>query len=216
MVVFLTGSTEMRDAIMRSGQVWEHLRGFGIRRSDVAQQVSFGAIKEQIEAGDVIIGPMVYSFAAKAAKAVYVKQSSPRGVWREGKDRADDLFVEGQYRVRARELVTADSVKAEDRLIVTRHDHLRQVYVDKDLMRPTETIIKGNVEKSMVEGKHILGVCPPNVSHWAKSFTEVQMPMPVHLLKTYEYNVPLEIARKYILGVGSYEVTLLDCISARA
>ena len=209
MGIFLTGSTEMRDAIMRATQVWEYLGRFGIGRSDVAGQVEFRK-ENPVKSGDIIIGPMVHSYAAQADMAVYVKQKSPRGIWREGRDRASDLFVEGLYRVCARELVTAESVTSEDRLVITRHDHLKPVYVEKGLMRPAEQIIEGDVDRSMAEGKHLLGVCPPNISHWAKSFTEVQMPMPVSVLKAHEYNVPLDIARRYIRGVGSYEITRLD------
>ena len=198
----------MRDAVMRSSQVWEHLERFGIGQADVVGQVEFRK-ENPVKSGDVIIGPMVYSYAAKADMAIYVKQNSPRGVWREGRDRACDLFVEGLYRVRNRELVTVDSVGPEERLVMTRHDHLRQIYVEKGLMNPTEQIVDGNVDRSMVEGKHLLGVCPPNISHWGKSFTEVEMPMPVSVLKAHEYNVPLDIVRQYIRGVGSYEVTLL-------
>ena len=192
MNVFLTGSAEMRDAIMRSSQVWERLEGFGIGRADVVGQLEFWK-EDPINPGDVIMGPIIYKYAAIADLAVYVKQDAPRGVWREGRDRACDLFVEGLYRVRSRALVIADSVGPEERLVMTRHDHLRQIYVEKGLMNPTEQIVDGNVDRSMVEGKHLLGICPPNISHWGKSFTEVEMPMPVSVLKAHEYNVPLDV-----------------------
>ncbi len=209
MDVRLTGSAELRDAVMRSTQVWEHLDRFGIRKSDVVGQVEFWR-ENPVESCDVIIGPMVYSYASKVSIAAYVKPNSQRGAWREGRDRADDLFVEGLYRVHARELVTAVSVAPEDRLVVTRHDSLKQLYVERGLMSPTEQVYRGSVDRSMVEGKHLLGICPPNISHWAESFTEVETPMPVSVLKDHGYDVPLDIVRQYVRGVGSYEITLLD------
>ena len=56
---------------------------------------------------------MIYSYAVKSSMAVYFRSNSQMGMWREGRDRADDLFVEGLYRVDTRELVTADSVGPE-------------------------------------------------------------------------------------------------------
>ena len=70
----------------------------------------------------------------------------------------------------------------------------------------TEQIFKGSVDRSMVEGKHLLGICPPNISHWAKSFTEIEISMPVSVSKDHGYNVPLDIVRQYVRGVGSYEI----------
>ena len=103
---------------------------------------------------------MVYSYAAKVRIAVYVKSNSQRGTWREGRDRADDMYVEGLYRVHSRELVTADSVGPEDRLVMTRHESLKQLYIERGLMGPTEQIFTGSVDRSMAEGKHLLGYLP--------------------------------------------------------
>jgi hypothetical protein len=208
MDIFLTGSAEFRGAVMRSAGVWEHLHRHRIRPTDVVGQLEFWK-EDPAKPGDVIVGPMVYSYAAKVDFVVYVKPSSPRGSWREGRDLADFLFVEGLYRVHPRELVTADSVDSEERLVMTQHD-LKQVYVEMGLMDPTEQIFKEKVNRSMVEGKHLLGICPPDISHWAKSFTEVEISIPVSVTKAHEYNVPLDIVRQYIKGSGSFEVTLLD------
>ena len=194
---------------MRSIQVWEHLNSFGIVKSDVVGQVELWR-ENPLESCDVIVGPMVYSYAAKVRMAVYVKSNSQRGTWRKGRDRADDLFVEGIYRVHSRELVTVDSVDPEVRLVMTRHDGLKQLYIERGLMGPNEQIYRGSVDRSMVEGKHLLGICPPNISHWAKSFTEIEISMPVSVLKDHGYDVPLDIVRRYVKGVGSYEITLLD------
>lgn len=147
---------------MRSTQVWEHLDRLGIRNSDVVGGAETWK-ENPVEGCDVIIGPMVYSYAAKVSIAVYVKPTSQRGTWREGRDRADDLFVEGLYRVHARELVTADSVGPEDRLVVTRYLSLKKLYVDMGLMSQAEQIYSGIADRSMVEGKHLLGICPPNI-----------------------------------------------------
>ena len=132
MEVRLMGSAELRDSVMRSTQIWEHLDRFGIGKADVVGQVELWK-EDPVESCDVIIGPMVYSYAAKVRIAVYVKSNSQRGTWREGRDRADDMYVEGLYRVHARELVTADSVGPEDRLVMTRHESLKQLYIERGL-----------------------------------------------------------------------------------
>ena len=199
MEVRLIGSTEMRDAVMRSTQVWDYLEGLGIGKADVVGRVEFWK-EDPIGSCEVIIGPMAYSLASKVSMAVYVKPSSQRGAWREGRDRAEDLFVEGVYKVQARELVTADSVGPEDRLIVTRHKGLNELYVEMGLMHPNEQVHTGNIDRSMAEGKHLLGICPPDISHWAKSLTETQIAIPVSVLKNHEYDVPLNIVRQYVKG----------------
>ena len=209
MEVRLMGSAELRDAVMRSTQIWEHLDRFGIGKADVVGQVELWK-EDPVESCDVIVGPMVYSYAAKVRIAVYVKSNSQRGTWREGRDRVDDMYVEGLYRVHTRKLVTADSVGPEDRLVMTRHESLKQLYIERGLMGPTEQIFTGSVDRSMAEGKHLLGICPPNISRWAKSFTEVEISMPVSVLKDHGYDVPLDIVLQYVKGVGSYEITLLD------
>ena len=209
MQVRLMGSAELRDAVMRSIQIWEHLDKFGIRKEDVIGQVEPWR-QDPLQSCDVIVGPMVYSYAARVRIAVYVKPNSQRGTWREGRDRAEDVFVEGLYRVHARQLVTADSIGPKDRLVMTRHDSLKPLYVERGLMRPTEEIFKGSVDRSMAEGKHLLGICPPNISHWAKSFTEIEISMPLSVLKEHDYDVPLDIVRQYVKGIGSYEINLLD------